>query len=294
MGNVVWDALSRSLLDLNFLYYAMGLVSVGALALAVWVGIRGGAIQPDSRFAKHVQKMRTAIPAILVLSVTTLAAGLQGGFERMVTNALGWDFTPLFYALEGNLVERIQDALRNPVLDYVLVTIYTVGSFSLYFIPFFILVALGRGKSALRVSLTMAGIWAVGIVFYFLFPVYEVWTTASPDYPYNYTQVEPVLFEYLPEARESWGYQTALNNNFPSLHVALTCGIATALWLAREKWLAIPATVIAAGVTLATVYLGIHWVLDVIAGFALAGGAAWLAHRKVPQEPRGESSVAPP
>lgn len=280
--DLVWRAFTASLLDLNFLYYTMGAISVAGLVLATAALKRGGALPADSKVARHIERMRGALPAVLVLSATTIAAGMQGGLERTVHAALGLDFTPLVWAVEGNLAERFQDAARSPLLDYVLVSVYTAGAFLLYFIPFFALVALGRGRSAMRVALTMAGIWAVGIVFYFLVPVNEVWTTASA--PYHYTQVENVLFERLPSARGSEAYMNAINNNFPSLHVALTAGVASALWLARERWLAIPATLVAAGVAVATVYLGIHWFVDVAAGFVLAGAAAWLAHRRVPRE----------
>jgi membrane-associated phospholipid phosphatase len=292
LANALWDALSASLMDLNFLYYGMGLVSVLGLALATTFAVRGGALAEDSRWARHVARMRACVPAVVVLSLTTLAAGLQGGFERAVQQWHGWDFTPLAYAVEGHAVEWVQDTFRHPALDYVLVTVYTVGAFSLYFTPFFILVALGRSRSAMRVAATMAGVWAVGILFYFFFPVYEVWTTADPAYGYGWTHVQPILFEYLPDARDSWGYQTALNNNFPSLHVALSAGIAMSLWLAREKWLAVPSTVVAAGVALATVYLGIHWIVDVVAGLALCAGSAWLVHRRVPLEERTRVPVA--
>lgn len=281
---MLWDALAGSLLDLNFLYYSMGLVSAFGLVLATTLAVRKGALAQDSWWARHAEKMRGAVPAVLVLSLTTLLAGLQGGFERPVQAWLGWDFTPYVFGVEGHAVEWFQDTFRHPALDYVLVTVYTVGAFSLYFTPFFVLVALGRGRSAMRIACTMACIWAVGVVFYLFFPVYEVWTTASPDYPYGWTHVHPVLFDYLPDAKASWGYQTALNNNFPSLHVALSCAIALSLWLARERWLAIPATLVAAGVTIATVYLGIHWFLDVAAGLLLCGAAAWAVHKRVPLE----------
>ena len=284
--DVLWDALAGSVMDLNFLYYSMGLLSALGLVLATTLAVRKGSLRQDSWWARHAEKMRSAIPAVLVLSLTTLIAGLQGGFERPVQAWHGWDFTPWVYALEGHATEWVQDTFRHPALDYVLVTIYTVGAFSLYFTPFFILVGMGRGRSAMRLAGTMSLIWAVGVVFYLFFPVYEVWTTASPDYPYGWTHVHPILFDYLPDAKDSWGYQTALNNNFPSLHVALSCGIALSLWLARERWLAVPATVIATGVTMATVYLGIHWVVDVVAGLALCGGAAWFMHKRVPQEER--------
>lgn len=292
VGAVVWDlvwrAFSASLMDLNFLYYSMGLVSVGGLVLGTFALQRGGTLPVDSPFAKHVARMRAALPAVLVLSLTTIAAGMQGGLERTVHDALGWDFTPLIWSIEGNLAERFQDWARTPALDYLLVAVYTVGAFLFYFVPFFILVAMGRAKNAMRIAATMAMIWGVGIVFYFLFPVNEVWMTASE--PYHYTHVQNILFERVESARDSDAYMRAVNNNFPSLHVALSCGIAAALWFGRERWLAIPGTVIATGVTVATVYLGIHWFVDVVAGLALALGAAWLAHRRTGAEPE----VGPP
>ena len=266
----------------------MGLVSVLALVFATWALKRAHKLEPNSRIARQVDRIRGAIPAMLVLSVTTIAAGLQGGFERQVQAWHQLDFTHWAWAIEGNLVERFQDAARTPFFDYLFVSVYTAGSFLFYFVPFFILVAMGRGHNAMRIAATMAIIWAVGIVFYFFFPVSEVWMTASA--PYKYTHVENVLFEHVPSARTSEQYALATNNNFPSLHVALTSGIATALWLGRERWLAIPGTMIAVGVAIATMYLGIHWLVDVIAGIALAFAAAWLSHQRIATEKR----VGPP
>ena len=283
-GESVWKVLSASLMDLNFLYYSMGALSVGGLALASFALQRGGAIGADSFFARHVTRIRGALPAVVVLSITTIAAGMQGQLERAVQAWHGWDFTHIVWAVEGNVVERFQDAARSPALDYFFVSVYTAGAFLFYFVPFFILVGLGRGKNAMRIAATMAIIWGVGILFYFFVPVYEVWMTAGA--PYHYTHVTNVLFEHVPSASTSEAYALAVNNNFPSLHVALSCGIAAALWFGRETWLAIPGTFIAAGVTIATMYLGIHWISDVIAGLALAVGAAWITHRRTAPEER--------
>ncbi|HEX2022896.1 MAG TPA: phosphatase PAP2 family protein, partial [Candidatus Thermoplasmatota archaeon] len=271
--------LRASLLDINFLYFLMGVVSVGGLSLAAAAMVRGGRLDPDSGVARHVARMRGALPAVVVLSVTTIVAGVQGGLERTVQTALGWDFTPHVHALEGDLVARVQAAIRNPILDVVLVSVYTAGAFLLYFVPFFALVALGRGRSAMRVACTVAGIWAVGVVCYFFLPVKEVWYSGLGG-------AQPILFEYFPEYDHSPTYMNSIDNNVPSLHTALSCGIALALWLARERWLAIPATAVAAGITMATMYLGIHWVTDVATGLLTMGAAAWLAHRRLPREER--------
>lgn len=283
--DIVWSAFTRSLADLNFLYYSMGFISLAGLALATFALQKGGKLDPNSRFAQHVHRMRSAFPAVIVLSLVTLVAGMQSGVERSVQAWHQLDFTHWAWAIEGNLTERFQDWARSPFLDHLLVATYTAGSFLFYFVPFFILVALGRGKNAMRIAFTMANIWAVGFVFYMFFPVNEVWMTARPEYGYNWTHVQNILFEYVPSASTSDAYARAVNNNFPSLHVALTVGIATALWLARERWLAIPGTILAACVTVATVYLGIHWFVDVVAGLALAFAAAWIAHRKTAPEP---------
>lgn len=279
MLEVVWRAFQASLLDLNFLYFSMGFLSLAGLSLVAALSRKSGRIAADSRFAVHVERMRKCLPAIAVLSITTIAAGMQGGLEHAVQAWHGWDFTHLVYAIEGDATKWFQETFRHPALDIMLVTVYTSGAFLLYFIPFYTLVAFGREKSAMRVAATIAGIWAVGIVAYFFLPVYEVWYTARA--PWNYPAVTPILFEYSPTASETPAYLTAINNNFPSLHTGISSGIAISLWYAREKWLAIPSTVVAAGIAIATVYLGIHWVLDVAAGLLLAWGAAHLVHKRV-------------
>lgn len=279
--DAVWGAFRASLLDLNFLYFSMGFLSVAGLSIAAWLTRRANGAA-SSRFAVHAERMRAALPAIAVLSVTTIFAGMQGGLEHLVQAWHGWDFTPYVYALEGNLAERFQDALRSKWLDWPLVAVYTTGAFLLYYVPFFTLVVQGRARSAMRLAATVAAIWAVGILAYFFLPVYEVWVTSGA--PYHYGQVDNVLFDYVPSARGPH-YMTAINNNLPSLHTAISSGIAASLFFAREKWLWRVSIIVATGIAIATVYLGIHWFLDVATGLALAWGAAYLVHRRFPAEP---------
>lgn len=282
MAEDVWSALTAPLTDINFLYFMMGAISVAGLGLASTVLVKGGRIEGDSAFARHVRRMQTAIPAVLVLSATTIVAGIQAGFEMPVHRALGWDFTQQVYAFEGDLVGRFQAAVRHPVIDLVLVGFYTFTSFLHYFIPFFTLVALGRGRSALRIALTLAGVWAVGVVCYFLLPVNEVWL-ASQEAWYTGEKAEAVLFQVMPQY-DNPTYMNSVNNNIPSLHTAVNVGIAISLWLAGERWLAIPSTIIATNIAIATMYLGIHWAVDVVTGILVAACFAWLAHRYVPRE----------
>jgi membrane-associated phospholipid phosphatase len=65
---------------------------------------------------------------------------------------------------------------------------------------------------------------------------------------------------------------------FPSLHTALTLIPLLVAWRYERKlfWLLMP---FATGILLSTVYCRYHYVIDVIAGIALAGGALWAAPR---------------
>ena len=273
-------ALKASVLNPDLLYFAMGGVAIGALLLATVVARHKGS--PDSWFTRYAQRLRGTVPALLVMGGVIFVVGLQGNFERAVQRWHGWDFTWIAWAIEGNAAERFQDFFRRPWLDGPVVAVYSAGAFLLYQVPFLVLVFLGRGKSAMRLAVTLGLVWAVGIVCYFFVPVYEVWVTASP--PYGWTHVTNVYFEVVPEARGSYHYETAINNNFPSLHVGATSAIALSLLFARERLLGVPAAIVAACVAFATVYLGIHWFVDVVAGFLVAGTAAWVVHRRLPAE----------
>ena len=65
---------------------------------------------------------------------------------------------------------------------------------------------------------------------------------------------------------------------FPSLHTALTLIPLLVAWRHERKlfWLLMP---FATGILLSTVYCRYHYVVDIIAGIALAGGALWAAPR---------------
>lgn len=280
VGETIVRALKASIMNPDLLYFAMGGIAIAGVLLATIVSRHKGA--SDSWFARYAQRLRGTVPALLVMSGVIFVVGLQGNFERTVQAWHGWDFTWIVWAIEGNAAERFQDAMRQPWLDGPVVAVYSAGAFLLYQVPFLCLVFLARGKSAMRVAVTLGIVWAVGIVCYFFVPVYEVWVTASP--PYEWTHVQNVYFEVVPSARTSYNYETAINNNFPSLHVGATSAIAAALLFARERWLGIPAAIVASGVAFATVYLGIHWFVDVAAGLLVAVGAAWFVHRRFPSE----------
>lgn len=79
-----------------------------------------------------------------------------------------------------------------------------------------------------------------------------------------------------------WIEYAALDSNpvaaFPSLHACIPLAVGLFLWfrVPGARWAAMASGVIAFLTGAAVIYLGEHWVLDVVAGWALAGLVAWL------------------
>ena len=85
------------------------------------------------------------------------------------------------------------------------------------------------------------------------------------DRPFRYHEVN--LLFYFPT-----------DSSFPSNSVAVVFSFATTIWLQNRRW-GWPLMALAAGFALSRVYCGVHYPADVLSGFALGAGAAWLLAR---------------
>lgn len=256
----------------TFLYVLMGLATIGTLALAT--ALRTGT--HSGRLAEYVARITPCYPYLLLQAGLTLAVSIEHSLEHAVTEWLGWDFTPLIYRMEGNLVERIQAyfhySFAGPTLDLFFPLVYSWLALLITMGPFLYFAFTGRVRSARRLAVTALFVWSVGLLFYLFMPVNEVWVTAGP--PYEYGEPLYLLGSASPSLEEAFIVNININNNFPSLHVATTSAVAFALYQARERTLFRFVAPAATLVALSTVYLGIHWIVDIIAGLALAWGAS--------------------
>lgn len=175
--------------------------------------------------------------------------------------------------------------------------------FFLFFVPFSLAASLVWSNDLARGAWYVNALsfnWILGTASYYALP------SLGPIY------VERFRFEDLPPTGVSGLQRSLLNNRvdvmadphatqavhgiaaFASLHVSIVFTAALVAHLVRMPallraalWLFVLLTV------LATVYFGWHYVLDVIAGFALGGVAVWLARlatpgRSDPPAPAGE------
>jgi undecaprenyl-diphosphatase len=150
----------------------------------------------------------------------------------------------------------LDQVMRALVSDYVGPTLQVLGLLGFWF----------EGRSADRrcenqravlraaVALVLSGA-LVGLCNLFYFR----------DRPFRYNEVN-LLFYY------------PTDSSFPSNSVAVVFSFATTVWLQNRRW-GLPMMILAAGFAISRVYCGVHYPADILAGFTLGAGAAWLLTR---------------
>lgn len=140
---------------------------------------------------------------------------------------------------------------------------------SWFFLPFVfsLVLAVTERRKMLEFYCWVLAASYLSTIFYLLMPVRPPWMEEG---------ITRVL------AERSFIQYTQADDNpfaaFPSLHAAVPMVIALFFWLRSDRWnaLAFPVAIHGLLISAAVVYLGEHWVLDVVAGWALAAFVAWL------------------
>ena len=197
-----------------------------------------------------------------------------------------WQIGPTAFiaGLEGGIHHVLQAALPWTSLRLVFTAVYVAGY------PFIIVVAvmlpvwMDRGSLARRALAAYAACFAVALPFYLFLPVNEVWAYDP--------KVENIINSY-PLVRQHLYSFNDINNCFPSLHTAISTVMAILLWRSSmPRPLRITAASLAAAIVFSTLYLGIHWVVDVIAGLVLAWCVAALVSRRWPDSDAAAHATA--
>jgi membrane-associated phospholipid phosphatase len=258
------------------------------IAVAAIVALLTGALLFLPRGQGHWQRSHLAQmarrhrwPLLLGFAILGINA-VETHFDPAITEALGWDFTTPFARFDGSLHSDIQGALQSGLgqgFAFLLAAVYVLGlPFALYFTPFYF-AWLDAGLLLRRTILAIGLCYTVAMPFYLLFPVDEVWSWHDAPGPMH---VENLVIEALPFFGPALYSVSASNNNFPSLHTALSLVLAAQAWDSKHRAYAWFMVAIAALTVVSTVVLGIHWTLDVVAGLALAAAVTVAARRILP------------
>ena len=204
----------------------------------------------------------------------------QGGLAADLDRVFAFGTTP---------TERAQDALYSPgaygIADYAAIWVHT----SYYVAPHLVAVALwwrgvraGRPKlfdDYLRATLL---VMAFGLLLYVLLPTSPPWLQGTKEDPmsvYRITRASNAGETQDPEQVYTFFTDPNPVAAMPSLHTAFTVLLAIVLWR-RDRRLGLLGVFYALAMGASLIYLGEHYLVDVLAGAAVAIGAGWLVFRR--------------
>ncbi|MFP9193490.1 phosphatase PAP2 family protein [Natrialbaceae archaeon A-CW1-1] len=210
-----------------------------------------------------------ALPLAALGSVLFFRWWNQDLIQWLQFRVVGREITSQIEKFEGELFGQnpvvILQALETDLLSSFFVFIYIHGYAFLLLFPFIAYFSLRRMDRFSSLVLAFTVNYALGLLFYTLFIAYG---------PRNILAIEviPVLYEAHPQSRFLTNEVNQNTNVFPSLHTSLSVTVFLLAWVTRDEYplWTILSGFLALGVMVATMYLGIHWFSDVVAGTILA------------------------
>ncbi|WP_049984484.1 phosphatase PAP2 family protein [Halorubrum sp. BV1] len=251
-------------------------------SVVLWLGVSlfvaGIAIVGPNRlyelWGNVVPRLRDARRELLALGVVLLVSAVGRGSLQTVSELFGLRLTGFIWALEGNFVAWLQQAFATPELTMYFSSVYVYGYAFLLAFPFLAYLALPKTATLRRLLVAYGCNYAIGLALY---------TVVFAHGPRNLNVGTSLLYTHNPEFSALTSAVNETTNVFPSLHTSLSVTVAAFAVLTREEYpLWTPLAVWLAGsVVIATMYLGIHWLTDVVGGTILAFGCVYFSHRIV-------------
>jgi membrane-associated phospholipid phosphatase len=226
-------------------------------------------------------------PFLVVITCMLIWSVIESAIlDGVFLGTFSTDYTPLLYNLEGNAVERIQEALWNPVSTYYFAFMYMVMYVVTFYLSIFLHIFLDEERVVRMLVTGYVTVYLVALPFYVLFPVNEVWVTSARYHEFNvaeglpiydYNSVRGVLYELGPTNNQASYIMNSLDNCFPSLHTAISVLVTLVMFDNRRRSWGLITAWIAGSIIVGIFYLGTHWVIDMLAGLVVALFALYVA-----------------
>lgn len=208
--------------------------------------------------------------------------------------AVRGDYTRLVYAVEGKATLYIQRAFENPLLTDILNFHYLfIYLFLILFTPLYFIYSRDRDMAD-KAVLNYVMIYILAVPYYLFFNV-EVTSTFIPG-------MKALLYHGSAAYFEFFTTHDPLDNAFPSLHMAIPFGLLFVHFLhVRENGMRLRdwrhwryhrfIGINTAVFMFSILYLGIHWVLDILTGILLGLIGALFVHAVQPllRDPRARA-----
>ncbi len=261
-----------------------GVLAMTMLASVVVIGL--DSISDARTELRH--QLEESGPYLVGLGVIYLLNKLAHQVTQPISAMIGVNITDTLVEIEGGLVGQLQALLPMEAAVWYFSFVYVFGfAFVLVFpIIAYLLLPVQRHLKELLVAYIIN--YSAGSVFYMLFIAYGP-RRALP------AQVGQPMFEQFPEIMLLTSLINTSSNVFPSLHTSMVITALIFAWQTRDyypRWLWI-CGIFSTSIVISTMYLGIHWLIDVVAGIGLAlvsvyiarQFVTWAENRKIP-DPR--------
>lgn len=203
--------------------------------------------------------------------------------EEPVEQLFAIDFTPMIYEFEGNSIFWVQHYLEHPAMTLLMGIVY-IGSFLFIMVFTIILFAyMNMKRVASRLIYLYIVLFILTVPFYLLVVVY------TPSYPKMFypgaasmiSGMEPLLYNYGPRVNEFFVNYDTFNNCFPSMHIGYPSAIIMMLFMDVKGFRRYKAflLIMLALISVSILYLGIHWISDILGGFLIAVVGVIIADR---------------
>lgn len=254
-------------------------VTLGTVLL---LGIASALVIGRARLSQLQDELRPrllgALPYLALLGVVLFANSRLRTVAQDLSWLVGLEITSAIYAIEGDLVPWIQ-SFASPPLTMLFSATYVFGYVFLLTFPILAYLALEDDRPLRTTCLAYSYNYAIGLGLYVLFIAYGPRNLLVPV-------VESLMYTTWPESQLLTAQVNANTNVFPSLHASLSATVVLLAYRTRAtypRWLAI-STVLGGAIMLSTMYLGIHWGLDVLGGIVLGVASVLVAERWDPVE----------
>ncbi|ADD06754.1 putative PAP2-type phosphatase [Natrialba magadii ATCC 43099] len=240
------------------------LTVVVTLLVLVSIGLFVGRYRLRDTRTEWRARVRAAAPVTALLAAVLLFNSVARQYGPDVSWMIHWNLTWPIYDVEGEFILWLQ-SFEAPAITAYFSFIYIYGYVFLLVFPVIAYFALSNTRP-LRELLTAYTLnYVLGLGIYVFIVAYGP-RNMMPEL------VDALLYDTYPQYQHLTRQVNRNTNVFPSLHTSLAATVTFLAFRTRAiypKWFLL-ATGLGVSVAISTMYLGIHWVIDVVAGIVLA------------------------
>ncbi len=209
-------------------------------------------------------RVMAALPVTAVLVFVLLSNGASRQEVPEFSWMIDWNATWAIYDIEGQFILWLQ-SYATPEATAFFSFIYIYGYIFLLVFPVIAYFALSNTRPLRELLAAYTLNYVFGLVLYTFIIAYGP-RNMMPEL------VDALLYDTYPRYQHLTRQVNRNTNVFPSLHTSLAATVSFLAYRTRAvypKWAAV-AIFLGICVAISTMYLGIHWAIDVIAGIGLA------------------------